>query len=109
MSMRANKKNWAGRLTAQQQFLIRFFIQLKDMEKHKYLLSTQRGHEVDLEECMEDWVAKGHADRFAGDFSEAQESIYSHCSQHCEKNLDCSTACALTLGHIQEQIEELSD
>lgn len=85
--------------TEQQQFRIRLAFQYKEVEEHKYYLSERKGFDVGMNHSAVDWVSSGHAERFATDFSKAQNGIYAYCARHCEDKR-CDTTCALSLHEI---------
>ncbi len=42
----------------------RMLIQFKCIEKYKYILSQNAGHEIQLNEATERWISDGHAKKF---------------------------------------------
>ncbi|HEC15512.1 MAG TPA: hypothetical protein ENI99_02915 [Sedimenticola sp.] len=90
-----------GRLTEQQQFLIRLFFQRKEVEEHKYYLSEQKGFDVGLDQSAADWVCSGQAERFARDFSRNEDAIYAFCTFHCGDE-KCSLSCRLSMEKIHD-------
>lgn len=91
----------ADELTAQQQFDIRLAFQAHEIEEHKYYLSEKRGFDVGIEECVADWVASGHAQRFFEVFAKHQDTIYAACSNDC-KNKQCRDACWLSINQVHD-------
>ncbi len=95
------KNNKTERLTEQHLFNIRSAFQAREIEEHKYYLSEKCGFDVGLEQSMLDWIASGHAQRFAEDFEKNQQHIFTHCADNCA-NLNCADSCQLPIQDIHQ-------